>query len=83
VTWRRGNSGWGNGGGEAVGVGKAAATVVEKRSTRSGRRRSERLTLGAHGVLIFPIYSKQAQLGNQERMTYLAPKIPKFCMLLD
>jgi hypothetical protein len=41
------------------------------------------MTLGAHGVLIFPIYSKLAQIGNQKRMPYLAPKISKFCMMLD
>jgi hypothetical protein len=33
--------------------------------------------------LIFPIYPKLAQLGNRKRMPYLAPKIPKFFMLLD
>jgi hypothetical protein len=83
AAWRWGNGGWGNSGGEIVGIGKVAAATILKRSVRSRRRRSERLTLGAYGVLIFPIYSKLAQLGNRERMSYLPPKIPKFCMLLD
>jgi hypothetical protein len=48
-----------------------------------GRRWSERLTLGAHGVLIFPIYSKLAQFGNKKRMPYLARKNPQFCTLLN
>jgi hypothetical protein len=41
------------------------------------------LTRGPHAVLIFPIYPELAQFGNQKRMPYLTPKIPKFCMLLD
>jgi hypothetical protein len=41
------------------------------------------LTRGPHAVLIFPFYPKLAQHANQKRMSYLAQKIPKFCMLLD
>jgi hypothetical protein len=60
AAWRRRIGGRGNGGGEAVGAGKAVV----------------------HGVLIFLIYSKLAQHRNRKRMSYLVPKIPKFCMLL-
>jgi hypothetical protein len=60
---------WLRGNGEAVGTDNVPAEAW--------------MTLGAHGVLIFPIYSKLAQIGNQKRMPYLAPKISKFCMMLD
>jgi hypothetical protein len=66
-----------------VGIGKVAAATILKRSVRSRRRQSERLTLGAYGVLIFPIYSKLAQHGNQKRMPYLALNIPKFFLELS
>jgi hypothetical protein len=82
AAWRWENGGQGNSSGEVMGMSKAVATAVWRRSARSGRRRFERLTLGAHGVLIFPIYSKLAQLRNRKRMPYLAPKILKFFILL-
>jgi hypothetical protein len=78
ATWRRGNGGRGNSGSEAVGMGKVAAANVSKRSARSGRRQSERLTLEAHGVLIFPIYSKLDQLGNKKECLILHQKFLNF-----
>jgi hypothetical protein len=50
--------------------------------TQSARGSDQAADGGPHTVLIFPIYPKLAQHGNK-KMSYLPPKNPKFCMLLD
>jgi hypothetical protein len=54
----------GNGGGEAMSVGKVAATAVRRHSARPGHLCSDRETDGwaPRGFDFFPIYPKPAQV---------------------
>jgi hypothetical protein len=65
--WRRerlAETAGGNGGYEAMGVGKAVAATVRRCSARPGRLCSDREIDGwaPHGFDFFPIYPKLAQL---------------------
>jgi hypothetical protein len=58
-----GTVGGGNGGSEAMGVGKAAAAAVQRQSVRSGRRQgSETDAWGPRGFVFFLNYLNRLKL---------------------
>jgi hypothetical protein len=64
ATWQRER--WaGNGGSEAMGMGKAAATTVQRWSARSGRHPgSEADARGPRDFVFFPNYPTRLKLEN-------------------
>jgi hypothetical protein len=74
-----------NGGSEAVGMGKAVATAVRRRSTRPGHLCSDRVTdrWVLRDFRFFQFIQNQINFKNSKWMYYLASKIPNFCMRLS
>jgi hypothetical protein len=73
-----------NGGNEAVGMGKVAATTVRRCSARFGRLCSERVTdrWVPCGFRFFQFIQNQLNIKNSKWVPYVTPQIPNFCMLL-